>query len=68
MVPVAQTTTKTSRAPRHQCRAGRLHARVGLQAKFRRQTVNVADPAVWLPSGKFWYGKTVKGGKAFETG
>jgi dipeptidyl aminopeptidase/acylaminoacyl peptidase len=38
---------------------------LGLQAKYTGQTLNVADPPVWLPSGKFWYRKTVKGGRSF---
>jgi dipeptidyl aminopeptidase/acylaminoacyl peptidase len=38
---------------------------LGLQAKFSNKALNVAEPATWLPSGKFWYRKSVAGGNAF---
>src|SRR5436190_100068 len=38
---------------------------LGLQAKFSNKALDVAEPVVWLSSGKFWYRKSVTGGNAF---
>ena len=35
---------------------------VGLQQQFTGRALNVVDQAVWLPSGKVWYRKSVAGG------
>ena len=38
---------------------------LGLQARYDGQAIDVVEPPSWLPSGKFWYRKTVRGGHAF---
>ena len=38
---------------------------LGLQAKYTGQALNVSSTPVWLSSGKFWYSRSVKGGKTF---
>src|SRR5262245_3943144 len=38
---------------------------LSLQAKYTGTAANVADAPVWLPSGKFWYRRSVKGGREF---
>ncbi len=38
---------------------------LSLQAKYTGTAANVVDAPVWLASGKFWYRKSVKGGREF---
>jgi dipeptidyl aminopeptidase/acylaminoacyl peptidase len=40
---------------------------LGLQQKYDGLVVGAPDPAVWLPSGKFWYRVSAKGGHRFVT-
>src|SRR5262245_31973346 len=38
---------------------------VGLQAQYTGKAPDVVNPPVWLKSGRFWYRKSVAGGRAF---
>src|SRR4051794_888768 len=38
---------------------------LGLQARYNGLVVGAPDPAVWLPSGRFWYRVSTKGGYRF---
>jgi dipeptidyl aminopeptidase/acylaminoacyl peptidase len=38
---------------------------LGLQAKYEGQVVDAPDAPTWLPSDRFWYRKSVRGGNAF---
>jgi dipeptidyl aminopeptidase/acylaminoacyl peptidase len=64
LIALAQAPA-TPAAPRANVTLADYTRALGLQAKYTGQSLNVADPAVWLPSGKFWYRKTVKGGRSF---
>src|SRR6187455_2710794 len=63
LIALAQTQTTTPAASRANVTLADYTRALGLQAKYTGQALNVAEPPVWLPSGKFWYRKTVKGGR-----
>ncbi|HVQ42131.1 MAG TPA: hypothetical protein VMS54_07995, partial [Vicinamibacterales bacterium] len=64
LIALAQTPA-TPAAPRANVTLADYTRALGLQAKYTGQALNVASTPVWLSSGKFWYSKTVKGGKSF---